>query len=654
MKKGFSLSDMHQKTIESIAEAMLGVESSDFLVQRAEIPKFINHYLSFVPPDLKKQVHVLLSTFTYSPLLYMKFKTFPSLSLVERERILRDFMESNLSIKRVIFKTLKTLSVMGYYRNEETWKDIGYDGPTVNKLPPSNPMVLERGERLKTARDISADIREKADVCVIGSGAGGAVMAKELSEKGLKVVLLEKGGHNTSADFNQKEDDMYPLLLEEGGIRTTDDFSINIIHGKGVGGSTVHNTALCSRAPKEILEFWERTWKVEGLTYDELEPFYNDVEKAIGVRQIRDQEVNPNNAKALEGAKRLGWHAYLPNHNRSGECPGCGFCVLGCNYDKKQSTLVTYIPVAHRHGTKIFADCNAEKVEVKNGRAKGVHGRFYLDGKPSYSIYIESDAVIVSGGAINTPPLLLRSGIGSGGKVGKNLHLHPIVFIAGVFDEKIEGWKGIPQSIILDEFLKPGVEGLKGYLIMPGFVHPMLFASLASSLGKEHRNIMKLYPHVASFGILLHDSSSGKVYINRSGKPQIRYEINSEDKKGLLDGMKKGTELLFESRAKEVFLPYIDLVSIKSKGDIKKIDSLKIIKNRTNIISVHPQSTCPMGEDRKKSVVNSFCRFHDIENIYIADASVFPTSIGVPPQITIMALAARTAGHIVERLGKGK
>ncbi|HSE83049.1 MAG TPA: GMC family oxidoreductase, partial [Thermodesulfobacteriota bacterium] len=269
-----------------------------------------------------------------------------------------------------------------------------------------------------------------------------------------------------------------------------------------------------------------------------------------------------------------------------------------------------------------------------------------------YSIYIESDAVVVSGGAVNTPPLLLRSGISSEGKVGKNLHLHPIVFVAGVFDERIEGWKGIPQSVIVDEFLKPGEGGLKGYLIMPGFAHPMLFASLAPSLGREHRNIMKLYPHVASFGILLHDSSSGKVYVDRSGRPKIRYEINGEDRDELLDGMKKAAEILFEREAKEVVLPYTNLVSIKSTGEIKKINSLKIEKNWTNIISVHPQSTCPMGEDRRKSVVDSFGRFHGIENLYIADASLFPTSIGVPPQITIMALAARIARHIVEGLGR--
>jgi choline dehydrogenase-like flavoprotein len=634
--------------MESIAETILGIEGGAFPVKEAGIPEFIGRYLS--SDDSKKQARILFSLFRYSPLLDLKFKTFSSLSLEEREKVLRGFMKSRFRSKALIFKALKTLSVMGYYRNEETWRDIGYDGPTIKRFPPNEPIILERGEKLKTAEDISTDLRENADVCVIGSGAGGAVVAKELSQRGLKVILLEMGGYNTSRGFNQKEDDMYPLLFQDGGNRGTDDFSINVIHGKGVGGSTVHNTALCYRAPKEVLDLWEREWKVEGLSYNELDQFYNEVEKTIGVRSIKIDEVNRNNSKALEGAKRLGWSALPPDHNRSGECPGCGFCILGCSYDKKQSMLLTYVPLAYRYGTKIFADCVAEKIEIKNGRAMGVRGRFRKGGRTAHSIYVEADSVVVSGGAINTPELLLKSGIRT--NIGQNLHLHPLMFVGGIFNERIEGWKGIPQSVIVDEFLKKGKDGLKGYLIMPGFAHPMLFASLTPSLGGEHRRIMKLYPQFSILGILLHDNSHGKVYLNRDGKLKVSYELGQEDKTELLDGMKKSAEILFETGAKEVVLPYIGGVFLKSKKDIKTVDALKIIKGKTHIISVHPQSTCPMGEDRRKSVVDSFCRFHGIENLYISDASVFPTSIGVPPQITIMALSARVTENITKRLVK--
>ncbi len=349
-------------------------------------------------------------------------------------------------------------------------------------------------------------------------------MAKELSQRGLKVILLEMGGYNTSRDFNQKEDDMYPLLFQDWGSRGTDDFSINVIHGKGVGGSTVHNTALCYRAPKQILDLWEREWKVEGLSYNELDQFYNEVEKTIGVRSIKIDEVNRNNSKALEGAKTLGWSALLPNHNRRGECPGCGFCILGCSYDKKQSMLLTYVPLAYRYGTKIFADCVAEKIEIKNGRVMGVRVRFHKGGRSAHSIYIEADSVVVSGGEINTPELLLKSGIRT--NIGQNLHLHSLMFVGGVFDERIEGWKGIPQSVIVDEFLKKGKDGLKGYLITPGFAHPMLFASLAPSLGGDHRRVMRLYPQFSILGILLHDNSRGKVYLNRDCKLKVSYELS--------------------------------------------------------------------------------------------------------------------------------
>ena len=259
--QGDFLSNKYKNIIESIAEAMLEIEDGAFSVSKAKIPEFINNYLSSLSPDLKQRAKILLSLFRYTPFLYSKLKAFPSLGLEERQKILCDFMKSNLRPKLLIFKTLKTLTVMGYYRNEETWKDIGYEGPTIKRFPSIEPIILERGEKLKTASDVSAEIRKKADVCVIGSGAGGAVMAKELSQKGLKVILLEMEGYNTSRDFNQREEDMYPLLFAELEARSTDDYSIDVIHGKGIGGSTVHNTRLCYRTPKEILEFWEREWE---------------------------------------------------------------------------------------------------------------------------------------------------------------------------------------------------------------------------------------------------------------------------------------------------------------------------------------------------------------------------------------------------------
>src|SRR3972149_3774398 len=187
MQNDLLLSDKFKQIIESIAEAILEIEDGAFSVSKAKIPEFINNYLSSMSPDLKQRAKILLSLFRYSPFLYMKLKTFPSLGLEKRQKILRDFMKSNLRPKLLVFQTLKTLTVMGYYRNEETWKDIGYDGPTIKQFPPTEPIILERGEKLKTAEDISTDIREKADVCVVGSGAGGAVTAKELSQKGLNV-----------------------------------------------------------------------------------------------------------------------------------------------------------------------------------------------------------------------------------------------------------------------------------------------------------------------------------------------------------------------------------------------------------------------------------------------------------------------------------
>ena len=227
---------------------------------------------------------------------------------------------------------------------------------------------------IQTRRDLTGDVDLSAEVCVIGSGAGGSVIAKELAEAGRDVVLLEQGGHYTKDDFTQREDEMMPLLYEDMGQRATVDQTIIVLQGRNVGGSTVHNLCYCFRTPEPILELWREKHGVRDMSEKDMRPSFERVERMLKVKQIQPHEVNVLNDKIRKGAEKLGYHGFVTRHNRE-NCTLSGFCLLGCPFDAKQSMLVTYVPAAERANARIFADCEVERIVAEGGRARRVEGR---------------------------------------------------------------------------------------------------------------------------------------------------------------------------------------------------------------------------------------------------------------------------------------
>jgi hypothetical protein len=312
------------------------------------------------------------------------------------------------------------------------------------------------------------DLHLRADVCVIGSGAGGAVAAAELAEAGLDVVVLEQGHHWTSADFTQREDEMLPRLFEEAGMRQTEDGSVLVLQGRCIGGSTVHNLCYAFRTPDPILRMWRDEHGLPELTPAAMAASFERVERTLKVKQIRDDEVNALNAAIRRGTEALGWSGFVTKHNREG-CVQAGYCILGCSYDAKQSMLITYVPKAERAGARIFANARADRICVANGRTHGVHGRVVdPQGREGGRIEVEAPVVVLAAGAIASPALLLASGIANrSGQVGRNLHLHPSVMVAGYFDEPLHAYRGIPQSYYVDEFIDLERDPHRGYVLMP-------------------------------------------------------------------------------------------------------------------------------------------------------------------------------------------
>ncbi len=500
--------------------------------------------------------------------------------------------------------------------------------------------LLERG----------GDLVERADVCVIGSGGGGAVAAAELAAAGLDVVVLEQGHHWTAKDFSQREDEMLPRLFEEGGMRATKDGTVTILQGRNVGGSTVHNLCYALRTPDPILRMWRRQHGLESLTRDALNPSFARVEKHLRVKPIRDDEVNALNRIIRHGARQMGYSGFVTKHNREG-CVQSGYCILGCSYDAKQSMLVTYVPRASQAGARIYANARADRIEAEGGRARRVLGSVVdLDGAVRGSIEVSARAIVLAAGAVASPDLLQRSGLG-GSRVGRHLHVHPSVMAAGFFDDEIHAYRGIPQSYYIDEFIDLDADPQRGYVLMPIAAFPVLTATQMPGFGREHFHWMKQYARMAGLLVLLHDRSEGRVRPGHSlSRPEIEYRLNADDAQQLAQGLVHCAHVLFAGGARRVVIPFSPEPLVLERGDDpREILRRGVRQGEIPIASTHPQSTCRMAADATAGVVNEWGEVFDTAGLFVADMSVFPTSLGAPPQITTAALADRTAHHILER-----
>ena len=496
---------------------------------------------------------------------------------------------------------------------------------------------------------VDTDVALDADVCVVGSGAGAAVAACELAESGRSVVVVEDGPYLRSTEFTQREEVMYPRLYREGGTSATADYAVLVSQGRAVGGSTLASFCLCLRPPRQVLAYWERRYEIPGLRYEAMLPFFRRVEKRIGARRIRQEQVNANGEKLRVGSERLGYRGYLPFHNRT-DCAGSGYCTLGCTYDRKGDMLSTYIPAASRAGAVIIPDCEVEQITVNKGRANGVRGIFKRSPKgASHALTVRARLVVLAAGAINSPRIWRQSRLpDAGGQVGKNLRVQPHIAVSALYPDPVVAWRGIPQGFVVDEFLALNERDAGyGFLLVPTFAFPVAAASMFPGYGSVHREIMTLYPRLGAIGILLHDHSRGRLEFDGAGPPTISYRLGATDEEQLVYAMVKAGEIAFAAGAERIFLPYNDVVPV-GRHDLARVISERGLRlNDPLLISYQPQGTMRMGADPRRSVVDPFGQAHGVRNLFVCDASIFPTGVAVPPQVAVMALATRTARHII-------
>lgn len=495
----------------------------------------------------------------------------------------------------------------------------------------------------------AGDLSLQADVVVVGTGAGGSMMTRDVAAAGLSVVALEMGAHSTSRDFNRVEDQMLELLFQERGARATSDLEVRVLQGRGVGGSTVHNTCLCKRTPDEVLEHWARDFGVSGARAADLAPAFERTERELGVVDITPSQLNENNRLFKRGVDALGWRGGLLRHNREG-CVGAGYCELGCPFDAKQNALKVLLPAAVAQGATVVSDARVERVLTKGGRAVGVEGVLLdAEGKPKGALRVQGKAVVLAGSAVGSAALHLQSGLPDpSGQVGRNLRMHPGAVVAGLFDHEVDGWRGIPQTYECTEFLDFAPGSTRRVWLVPVFAHPIGTAAAIPGFGAAHVRLMRQYRHVAALTAMVHDETAGRVKVGRGGRITIDYSLEPTDRAQLALGLEAGAQLLLAAGAREVLVPYeVAPFTIRSAADLGAIQARGLPRHAMPLTAVHPMGTLRMGDDPRRAVVSSQGEHHAVKGLFVADGSLFPTSIGVPPQVSIYTFARHVAPHVI-------
>ncbi len=494
-------------------------------------------------------------------------------------------------------------------------------------------------------KDVKTTLREEVDVCIIGSGAGGAVVAKELAEQGARVVVLEEGGVFSRKDFSGNIKDSFNTLYRNKGLDTTAGIPAVIVPtGKCLGGTTVVNMGTCFRAPATVLNEWVELG-LTGYTEQDMAPYYDRVEQAMSVQPVKPEVMGGNGEIIALGAKKLGLHPKPISRNVNDDCKGCGNCAYGCTEDAKQSMILNYIPQASEAGATFYCNTRAEGFLTGDQRVLGVTGKVYdhQTGQFRHNVDIAAKVVVLCAGALHSPALLLKNKLANrSGQVGRNLKLHLCGRVMGIFDQVLDSFRGVCQNLYIEDYIDQGIM-LEATFTAPASQYPGLMG-----IDKELWEDIKDFRRLAALGVLISDSTSGRIRADGNANPIISYNTNQQDADLMKKAMLISARILFAAGAKKILTTSNPFDVIPEVTDIEKMQDVKVKPSDFGMMAFHPMGTCRMGVDPKKSVVDQTGKCHDLENLYIADAGIFPTSLGVNPQETIWAMATRIAEHIAK------
>lgn len=498
-----------------------------------------------------------------------------------------------------------------------------------------------------------------AQVCIIGSGCGGATLGKKLSDAGIDVLIVEQGGYYPSQKMDQNELNMAGKLFGERGLGASHDGGNMLLYGNNVGGASVHYWADSYRTPAEKLELWANQYGILNHTESDLQAAFNEIEKNLHIHEATDEYFNPINQLLKKNCEKLGWHGHRVPQARK-HCQKSGHCMQGCLYDAKQSQMITHIPSMLKRGGRLFADVKAIKLH-KIGNEISSLDLLVMDkktNKPSNKkITVHAQVFVVAAGGFSSSYFLMQQDFANNlPALGKHFSMNPSAMVHGLFEEDMMQWRNIPAAWGIDEFrlrrYHDGQYQEGGYLLMPNQIHPGTLAASLAPLGDELEYWMSRFPKIAGSISWIDDIENelGEIKITANGSREVYYPYGKTTQLVLKDSIKKQAILLFEAGAKKLVVAGHIPVVLDSLDQINRIDSMTIEAGGLFLASPHPGGGCRMGTNKENSVVDSTHKVHEIDNLYVSDSSVFPTSSSLDPSLTIMAFSYIAANFIQKNL----
>lgn len=501
----------------------------------------------------------------------------------------------------------------------------------------------------------------EADVCVIGSGCGGATVARQLAAAGKTVAILERGGYYTEAEFDQDELNMNGKLSCNRSLKSSVDGGTLLLSGNNVGGASVHYWADTYRTPEDRLQHWQQAYGLTGHDAAILNPIWDALDPVLNVHRADEDHHNRMNQLLREGAGKLGWAGNAVPQARRG-CVKSGHCMQGCLYGAKQSQLVTHIPQAVAMGASVYADVLATRLRWDKDLVRSLECRV-MDRTTNHptnrQIMVSArQFVVAAGGYYSAPFLLQQEGLKDRlPALGRHFGMNPTAWAFGLYNEDIVLWRNIPAAFGVEEFRLARFDAEQryregGYLLMANQVQPGGLAGTMPLMGEEMGEWMGQARRIGGTIIWLDDYEHelGTISAASDGSPKVEYPYGPVTQAMLRDAMKKQVAMLFATGARKVLLGSARRVVLENTRDLSVIDQLQVTGGGLFMAAPHPFGGCRMGKDPRTSVVGMDHRVHGFSNLFVADPSVFPTGPSVDPSFTIMAFSHVASRHMLAAL----
>ena len=610
-------------------------------------------YEAVTSAEERRDLKILLRGFEIGALhalLGKRIKSFSSMTHTEREVVLVSWATSRFETRRRAFQIIKRLALFLGYALPDThqlayYADIGYPGA---------PGASDSIEKTIQPYSIRDNRTLESEVLVIGSGAGGGVVAGELAAAGHEVMVLEKGGYYAEKDFTGNEAEMSVKLFEKRGSLTTADNTMVILAASLLGGGTTINWSASFRTPDHVLREWANTYGITDADTDTWQKSLDAVSERCNVN-CDESHVNSNNKMLARGLEKLGWHQEVIPRNVKG-CEECSFCNYGCAFGAKQGTLKTYLKDAYDKGARIVVRANVRRILHEYGQVKGAVVEVEDANGVIHLLTIRAKVVVVAAGAIHTPALLRRSAMNNP-HIGANLHLHPTTLVFSRFDEPIKPWQGVPMSRVSKQFSNLDGRGY-GVALEVAPTHPGLAAATMPWVNAtQHKQVFSSIEYIANVIAINRDYYGGQVKINASGEPVLHYKLHPYDARHLQRGIIEAIRVHYAAGAVELFAPHAKLISHINDGNdshfirfLRRVEDVGLEPHAFPLFSAHQMSSARMAASPQQGAVKPNGESWDVKNLFVADASAMPTATGVNPMISIMATAHYIAQHIKQVL----